>query len=428
MPTESLDTTSVFSAPTAHDSRRRRANVPEDVVTKGNSRFGDLTVLLISEDEEEAFRISLLLPIPFVRSMVWHRNPGEAGPFLAVCRGPMCVLVGRSAPGARPTETVRRLRRAAPHAALVVLAADTASTAVIAPGEGAAHAYVDGRCVDPEKLCGVMRRALRRRHKETATATTEANALIVRDSLTLERGLLPVPALRGNDFSAAVRYEPGRAHALLSGDFYDVVQLEDSSVHVILGDVSGHGAAEAALAVQLRVAWRTALLCGKTQLEQLGLLEKILIGERPDGDTYATVISLVFPPGGASMRAVSAGHSGLLLRRAGELRWVEPRTGTALGLFPGQADWTETELELLPLDRVVVFTDGLSEGRTEPSARLGEDGLLRLATRYSHLPSQEFVDALVGGVASMAAPFGGLADDVAVLHLGWNPPTSPLPR
>ncbi|MEU0934212.1 PP2C family protein-serine/threonine phosphatase [Embleya sp. NPDC005971] len=399
----------------------------EDAATKENSLFRDLTVLLISEDEEEGFRICDLLPIPFVRSMVWHRNAGEAGPFLTACRGPMCVLVGRSPSGTRAAEIARRLRRSAPHAAVVVLA-DAASAAAIGPGDGAAHAYVDRRRVDPEGLRGAIRLALRRRHMEAATAMREGNAQIVGDSLVLERGLLPAPALRGNDFSAATRYEPRRAHALLGGDFYDVVQIEDSSVHVILGDVSGHGAAEAALAVQLRVAWRAALLCGKTQLEQLGLLERILTGERPDSETYATVISLVFPAGGGAVRVVSAGHPGLLLRRAGELRWVEPRTGTALGIFPGQADWSETELELGPLDRVVVFTDGLFEGRTEPSARLGEEGLLRLATHYSHLPSQEFVDALVRGVASMAAPFGGLADDVAVLQLGWNPPASPLGR
>lgn len=105
-------------------------------------------------------------------------------------------------------------------------------------------------------------------------ATIEANALIARENASLERGLLPAPVLRGDDFTAASRYEPGRSHALLSGDFYDVVQTADSTVHVILGDVSGHGAAEAALAVHLRVAWRTAVLCGKTQLEQLCILER----------------------------------------------------------------------------------------------------------------------------------------------------------
>ncbi|MFD8725954.1 PP2C family protein-serine/threonine phosphatase [Streptomyces sp. NPDC059629] len=192
------------------------------------------------------------------------------------------------------------------------------------------------------------------------------------------------------------------------------------TVHVILGDVSGHGPAEAALAVHLRVAWRTAVLCGKTQLERLRILEKILIDERVDDDTYTTVVSLVFPPGGLSVKVVSAGHPGLLLRSDGEIRWIEPRAGIALGLFPGCEDWTQTDVSLSPRDSVVLFTDGLFEGRTAPSKRLGEEGLLRLAMQHGHLPGQEFIDALVRGAASKAAPFGGLTDDVAVLHLGWN--------
>ncbi len=256
-------------------------------------------------------------------------------------------------------------------------------------------------------------------------AKTESDVRVARESVSLERSLLPTPVLRGDDFTVASRYEPGRSHALLSGDFFDVVQTEDSTVHVILGDVSGHGAAEAALAVHLRVAWRTAVHCGTSQMEQLGLLERILIDERADDDTYATVVSLVFPPEGTSVRAVSAGHPGLLLRRHSEdIRWVEPQAGIALGLFPGCTDWAETWIDLAPLDSIVLFTDGLFEGRTDASARLGEEGLLGLATQYAHLPSQEFIDALVASAASLAAPFGGLGDDVAVLHLGWNPLTA----
>jgi serine phosphatase RsbU (regulator of sigma subunit) len=249
---------------------------------------------------------------------------------------------------------------------------------------------------------------------------THENALIAQDNASLERGLLPVPALRGDEFTVASRYGPGRTCAVLSGDFYDIMQTEDSTVHVILGDVSGHGAAEAALAVHLRVAWRTAVLCGKTQFEQLCILERILVGQRADDVTYATVVSLVFPPGGMSVRAVSAGHPGFLLRRSGELRRVEPRGGIALGLFPGFENWAETDIPLSPHDDVVVFTDGLFEGRTAPTTRLGEEGLLRMAMQHSHLSGQEFIDALVNGAASKAAPFGGLADDVAVLHLGWK--------
>lgn len=67
-------------------------------------------------------------------------------------------------------------------------------------------------------------------------------------------------------------------------------------------------------------------------------------------------------------------------------------------------------------DGVVLFTDGLYEGRTA-GGRLGEEGLLRLAGRLAHLEAQTFVDTLVRGVSLLAAPFGGLRDDVAVFHL-----------
>ncbi|WP_416069769.1 PP2C family protein-serine/threonine phosphatase [Streptomyces sp. AK02-01A] len=279
---------------------------------------------------------------------------------------------------------------------------------------------MDTKRIDAFGFSTEPRQAAQQKFWETTIAAIEANALIAQEKASLERGLLPTPALRGDDFMVASRYVPGRTHALLSGDFYDIVQTEDSTVHVILGDVSGHGAAEAALAVHLRVAWRTAVLCGKTQFEQLCILERILADERADDDTYSTVVSLVFPPGGLSVRAVSAGHPGLLLRRSGEISWVEPPAGIALGLFPGCEDWTATDIPLSPHDGVVLFTDGLFEGKTAPKTRLGEEGLLRLATRHSHLQGQDFIDALVHGAASKSASFGGLADDVAVLHLGWN--------
>ncbi|WP_073934887.1 PP2C family protein-serine/threonine phosphatase [Streptomyces sp. CB02400] len=239
------------------------------------------------------------------------------------------------------------------------------------------------------------------------------------DHASLQRGLLPDLALEGDGFVTASHYAPCRSHSLLGGDFYDVVRTEDSTVHVIMGDVSGHGAAEAALAVHLRLSWRTAVLCGQTQVEQAHLLEKILVKERRDDETYATTVSLVFPPHGRSVRVVSAGHPGLLHRHPGGVGWVEPQRGIPLGLFPGHGDWSESEVVLGDGDSLVLFTDGLYEGRT-PAGRLGEQGLLRLAARHAQLPSQDFVDALVSGAAMLAEPCGGLRDDVAVLHLGWN--------
>ena len=91
-----------------------------------------------------------------------------------------------------------------------------------------------------------------------------------------------------------------------------------------------------------------------------------------------------------------------------------------MGLEPG-ASWPEQELPLPPDSGLVLFTDGLFEGRVGPgSQRLGEEGLLAMARGLAMLPPADFVDTLLDTAEAAAAPYGGLADDVAIVHLGWK--------
>jgi serine phosphatase RsbU (regulator of sigma subunit) len=85
---------------------------------------------------------------------------------------------------------------------------------------------------------------------------------------------------------------------------------------------------------------------------------------------------------------------------------------------PGQ-QWQEEHLPLPRCASLVLFTDGLFEGRTGPgSARFGEDGLLAAARDLAALPPAAFCDRLIQRVETAAAPYGGLTDDVAVVHIG----------
>jgi serine phosphatase RsbU (regulator of sigma subunit) len=381
----------------------------------------DAVMLLVEDDAGDALLVEeMLADSDLDCSLTWRQTLAEGQRFLADRSTPVCVLLDLHLPDVQGVEAVTRILRTAPDAAIVVLTGMAeGETGLLAVATGAQDYLVKGR-IDPEALSRAVRYALQRKQVEQASAALRANEQMAQENARLERGLLPVPLLRGDDFEATARYEPGRAHGLLSGDFYDVVQTADGTVHAVIGDVSGHGAAEAALGVCLRVAWRTAVLCGTRPLERLRLLEEILVAERSDQHLFATVTSLVFPPGGRQVAVVRAGHPGLLVRHRSEVRWEEPQVGMALGLLPGAGRWTETVLPLPPGGHVVLFTDGLFEGRTGPSARLGEDGLLELARRSSPLPAGAFVDALVDGAAEGAAPYGGLADDVAVLHLGWK--------
>ncbi|MEU2782398.1 MULTISPECIES: PP2C family protein-serine/threonine phosphatase [unclassified Streptomyces] len=373
----------------------------------------DLRLVLLSEDEQDAVHVRRLLPHRLADALIRHTSV-EEGCGTSGGDGPLCVLVGGAPAGRTLADVVTRVRRHAPDAAVLVLEGTHASDAFRSVA-GSVQGRADHRRSAPDEFRRKIWVALQR----AAAGRTVAGEEIARDNAVLERGLLPDLTLRADGFTTAFHYAPGRAHTLLGGDFCDVVRGDDGSLHVVMGDVSGHGAAAAAVGVHLRLAWRTAVLCGQSQLEQLRLLERILTEERTEEDTYATAVSLVLSPRHRTLRTVTAGHPGFLHRHGGEVRWVEPPPGLPLGLFPGRGDWCESEMAMPDGDGVVLFTDGLYEGRTA-GGRLGEEGLLRLAGRLAHLEAQTFVDALVRGVSQLAAPFGGLRDDVAVLHLSCD--------
>jgi serine phosphatase RsbU (regulator of sigma subunit) len=150
----------------------------------------------------------------------------------------------------------------------------------------------------------------------------------------------------------------------------------------------------------------------------------MLIAERADERVFATLTCLCLPPGRRMARILRAGHPGLLLRAAGRVDLVEGKGGPALGLLPGLVPgqrWQEEHLPLPPGASLVLFTDGLFEGRTGPgSERLGEDGLLAAARELATLPPAAFADRLIDRAETAASPYGGLTDDVAVVHIGWR--------
>lgn len=381
----------------------------------------DAVLLLVEDDAGDALLVEeMLTDSELAAPLTWCKTLAEARRFLLGCSTPVCVLLDLHLPDVNGLDAVRQLVGSAPDAAVIVLTGlDESSTGLSAVAQGAQDYLVKGR-IDPEVLGRAVRYALQRKHAERSAAAMRTSRLIAQENARLERALLPIPLLLDDSFQVSARYEAGRAHGLLSGDFYDVVQTADGAVHAVIGDVSGHGAAEAALGVCLRVAWRTAVLTGVSQLEKIGLLEGILVAERSDPHVFATLTSLVFPPGRGKVLVARAGHPGLLVRRGTEVSWVEPDAGMALGLLPGAGRWTITELDLFPDSELVLFTDGLFEGRTGPKSRLGEDGLLAMAGKYGALEPGAFVDALVAEATESASPYGGLADDVAVLHLGWK--------
>ncbi|WP_243716966.1 SpoIIE family protein phosphatase [Actinomadura sp. KC345] len=340
-------------------------------------------------------------------------------------RRTQCILVDLSAPGIDGLDGLRQVLALPSPAAVVVLTGlGDAHLGVQAVAAGAED-YLVKQEVDAPLLARAIRYAIeRKRSEETERRLVEAR-ILGRENARLERGLLPVPLIDDPALRHHTRYRPGRRRALLGGDFYDTVQTEGGAVHLVIGDVCGHGPDEAALGVQLRMAWRTLVLAGHTGEQLLGTLDTVLGHERRSEEIFTTLCMITIAPSRRTARMHLAGHPAPLLfretsrdRTGAEVAALPDYAhGPALGLLPG-AEWPTTEIDLGDSWALMLYTDGLIEGKVgEGSDRLGTDGLVELAraARGGGATGRSLIDELVTEVERLNGD--ALTDDLAVLLL-----------
>ncbi|MCV7223362.1 PP2C family protein-serine/threonine phosphatase [Mycolicibacterium elephantis] len=381
----------------------------------GSSR--PFSVLLVEDDRADAVLVEELVNDADASiELTWASSIEQAGQEIAVHR-PDCVLLDLNLPDA---DGIKALDQIAEHDVTVPIVVLTGLNdehfGVSALAAGAQDYLVKGR-VEPEALHRALLYAMERKRAELTAVELHASELRAMENARLERGLLPSPLLMdqpGVDIVA--QYRPSRQHALLGGDFYDFIQTSDRTVHVMVGDVAGHGPDEAALGVALRIGWRALTFAGLRGNERMRQLERILSTERPGASIFATVLSVAIEPDGLGFDVVSAGHPGMLLHGPDTVEWLEPACGSALGL--NGHEWPLNRFELPDGHGLVLLTDGLFEGRSgRGRERLGEDGLLQLARSYAKLPAAEFVSALIDDVERRAQSVGGISDDIAVVRV-----------
>ncbi|MGV9914023.1 PP2C family protein-serine/threonine phosphatase [Streptomyces tendae] len=304
------------------------------------------------------------------------------------------------------------------HAVLALTSSSDAERGAEAVAVGAQD-YLFRDELDGRLLSRAIRYAVERKRSDSAERRLAEGRLRAQENRRLERGLLPTPLLAGSPLRFAARYRPGRSRALLGGDFYDVVRTPDGTVHAMIGDVCGHGPDEAALGVELRIAWRALTLAGLCGDELLGTLQQVLEHERSDDEIFATLCAVDISPDGRRAGLCLAGHPSPLLSRPGEPARLLPydNNGPALGLLPG-ARWPRMQVELGAEWSLMLYTDGLIEGHVgEGRERLGQDGMVEMVRRQlaEGLAGEELLRATVNEVRELNG--GELADDVAVVLL-----------
>ncbi|MCF3106760.1 SpoIIE family protein phosphatase [Streptomyces roseoverticillatus] len=316
-------------------------------------------------------------------------------------------------------DTLRQVLRLAPHHAVLALTAEEDTERAAEAVRVGAQDYLSRDELDGRVLSRAIRYAVERKRADLTQRQLTESRLRAQENARLERGLLPTPLLAGSGLRFAARYRPGRSRALLGGDFYDMVRTPDGTVHAMIGDVSGHGPDEAALGVELRIAWRALTFAGLCGDELLATLQQVLEHERADDETFATLCAVDISADGRRAGLSLAGHPAPLLVRPGRAPRLLPQEdgGPALGLLR-RARWPRRQVELGGLWSLLMYTDGLIEGRVGAGARrLGQDGMVELISRglAEGLHGEELLDATVAEVQALNG--GELTDDLAVLLL-----------
>lgn len=225
----------------------------------------------------------------------------------------------------------------------------------------------------------------------------------------IQQLLLPnvLPQLAGIQISGA--WQPARE---VGGDYFDVVALDEKRLGICIGDVAGKGITAALLMANLQASFRAFATADASPQAVCTKLNKFLSANLASGK-FVTFFYAVLDADARTLTYESAGHCpGLLIRGNGPAELLRG-SGAVLGVLP---DWIyqDSTVRLERGDKLLLFTDGVTEAENTRLEEFGEQRLLEAARpgNGSALDTQRVVMQQVTAYCG-----GNFRDDATLLVL-----------
>jgi serine phosphatase RsbU (regulator of sigma subunit) len=228
---------------------------------------------------------------------------------------------------------------------------------------------------------------------------------------SLQHALLPEQLPELNGLSTAARYVPATSGIDVGGDWYDLVEVDERTVLLVVGDVSGHGLRAATTMASLRYAALAYAASDPTPATILARLSNF--ANRQDHEYFATVLCASIDVPERRVTLSSAGHlAPLLIDDEGEGEFVTLEAGVPIGVNR-DSPYGSVTVVASARSTLIAFTDGLVERRDETL----DTGLARLqaVATAEALALDRLVAKLAADLASDSH-----SDDTAILAIRWE--------
>lgn len=248
-------------------------------------------------------------------------------------------------------------------------------------------------------------------YRDERYANQQAQDTYISQTLQLGMGnrLHKVEGLR-----TAGLYNSATATAHIGGDFYTVIRLAPHKACIILGDVTGKGVAAASVSSAIKTTLVAYAWEGQTPSYIARAGNDFFMGFSRL-ETFATAFIGILDTQDGLLSYCSAGHLPAIIVRndTGKVEMLDEQSGV-LGAFQEMV-YNDGLTTLLPGDKMLLYTDGVTEARNAQGAFFGEQKLTKTFKNMKNVTFSELPDAILQNVLNFSE--GKLDDDIALLAI-----------
>ena len=194
----------------------------------------------------------------------------------------------------------------------------------------------------------------------------------------IQSSVLPKTLDDGKGDDVAALMDPAKE---VGGDFYDYFAVDENHLALVIADVSGKGVPGALFMMKAATLIKSLTQSLGENTANIMMRSNIALCSNNQADMFVTCWLGILDLNSGELKFTNAGHNNPLIIQNGEVRFLESKHGLVLGALE-TATYTETTIKLNKNDKLILYTDGVTEAHNREKQLFGELRLLEFTKSH----------------------------------------------